>query len=333
MIAVRSPRELPEGLGGDFSVEEARHAGVGRSRLRRGDLAAPFRGARSTAIPSDGALAPAEAEEADAWRRIRAYVPVMPEHAFFVGPTAALIGGVPLPAGLHDELHVGVLDPRTPPRRPGLRGRHLSVAGTSLRAGLRLADPATTWATLAPHLGEYDMVAATDHLLRIPRSPGGLVRLTRTRPYATRADLERVLAANRWRGGPLLRRALERARTGASSRPETWTRLIIVDGGLPEPELDHDVFDARGAFVACGDLAYPHLRLAIEYDGAVHRDRERFLHDIDRTTRLHEAGWQDLHLTSPHVFGDAAEGLRRVVSARSRAALLRDVPRTRFGDL
>lgn len=330
---MRTPRRLPDGLGGDFSVEDARHAGVGRSRLRRGDLVAPFRGARSIAIPSDDALTPAEAEEADAWRRIRAYVPVMPEHAFFVGPTAALIGGVPLPAGLHDELHVGVLGPRTPPRRPGIRGRSLSVAGTRRRSGLRLADPATTWATLAPHLGEYDMVAASDYLLRIPRSPGDLVPLTRTRAYASRADLELVLSANRWRGAQLLRRALERARTGASSRPETWTRLIIVDGGLPEPELDHDVFDALGGFVACADLAYPHLRLALEYDGAVHRDKERFEHDIDRTTRLHEAGWQDLHLASPHVFGDRAEGLRRIIAAYDRATMLRSLPRTRFGDL
>ncbi|WP_162621959.1 hypothetical protein [Microbacterium suaedae] len=274
-----------------------------------------------------------ESEEADAWRRIRAYVPVMPEHAFFVGPTAALIAGVPLPSGLHDELHVGVLDPRTLPRRPGIRGRRFSVAETRRWAGMRLADPATTWASLAPYLGEYDMVAASDYLLRIPRSPGGLVQLTRTRAFASRADLEQILAANRWRGGPLLRRALNRARTGASSRPETWTRLIIVDGGLPEPELDLDIFDESGDFVACADLAYPHLRLAIEYDGAVHRERDRFLHDIDRTTRLHEAGWQDLHLASPHVFGDRAEGLRRVIAARRRSAMLRDLPRTGFGDL
>lgn len=53
--------------------------------------------------------------EANLRRRIAAFATVMPEHAFFVGPTAAFLRDAPLPARTFDHLHVGVLRPHTPP--------------------------------------------------------------------------------------------------------------------------------------------------------------------------------------------------------------------------
>ncbi|WP_197517333.1 hypothetical protein [Microbacterium karelineae] len=262
-------------------------------------------------MPS-GAVGP-KAERADAWRRIRAYAEIMPEHAYFVGPTAALIGGVPLPVGLHDELYVGVDYPRTPPRRPGIRGMRIGAPRHVYRIqGLRIADPALTWATLGPLLDEYDLVAATDHLLRVPRSPGGLVPLDRTDPYATRETLAEALDGHRWRAAPRLRRALERARTGSSSRPETLVRLLIVDAGLPEPALDYDVYDDDDLFIGAADLAYPRSRLAVEYEGEGHLDRAQFERDIERFARYEEAGWSYVRLTSRHVFQLPEEVPRRV---------------------
>ena len=311
-----SPRfALPDQLGEAFSVRAAREAGVSEKRLRGPQFEVHFRGVRSRPVAAAFPTT-AEAERDDAWRRIRAYSQIMPEHAFFVGPTAALIGGVPLPTGLHRDLYVGVEFPRTPPRRAGVRGRRVSTSGHTVTvSGLRVADPILTWATLGEHLGEYDLVAATDHIIRVPRSPGGLVRLTRTRPYATRERLEQILLANRWRAAPKLRRALARARTGASSRPETWTRLLIVDAGLPEPVLDHDIFDERGTFVACGDTAYPHLKVLIEYEGDGHRERAQFECDIDRYSDVMELDWRAVRLTSAHVFRAQSEVVRRVCAA------------------
>ena len=46
---------------------------------------------------------------------------------------------------------------------------------------------------------------------------------------------------------------------------ETRIRIAIVDGGLPCPELQHPVGRYRL------DLAYPHAKLGIEFDGAHHR--------------------------------------------------------------
>jgi very-short-patch-repair endonuclease len=71
------------------------------------------------------------------------------------------------------------------------------------------------------------------------------------------------------------------------------------------------VFDAEG-FVARVDLAYPELRIAIEYDGLWHAERHAFLDDRRRLNRLVAAGWVVLHVT--------ADDLRRpdVLVARLR---------------
>jgi very-short-patch-repair endonuclease len=50
---------------------------------------------------------------------------------------------------------------------------------------------------------------------------------------------------------------------------ETRIRLVIVFAGLPVPVLQHPV----GPYLL--DMAYPAIRLAVEYDGQTHRTQER----------------------------------------------------------
>lgn len=316
---MRGSGRLPDGLGEQFSVVEAASRGVLPGRLRSADLERPFRGVRVRAVRDAVPRASAaEAERDDAWQRIMAYAQIMPEHAFFIGPTAALIRGVPMPMRTHEMLHVGVRYPRTPPRRAGIRGSRLCVADAEVVNGLSVATPALTWATLGPFLSEYDLVAATDYLLRLPRSPGGFHALARTTPFATRDELAAVLRSNRWQSAPALRRGLERARTGSSSRPESRVRLMIVDAGLPEPEIDYDIRSESGMFIACADLAYPDRRLAIEYEGDGHRERAQFEHDINRFARMEEHRWRAVRLTSEHVFRIPREAIRRILRAYRR---------------
>jgi very-short-patch-repair endonuclease len=49
------------------------------------------------------------------------------------------------------------------------------------------------------------------------------------------------------------------------------------------------VFDEAG-FVARVDFAYPDLKIAIEYDGLWHGERQAFLSDRRRLNRLAAAG-------------------------------------------
>jgi very-short-patch-repair endonuclease len=93
---------------------------------------------------------------------------------------------------------------------------------------------------------------------------------------------------------------------------ESRIRLAIVFDGLPAPVVQHPV----GPFFL--DLAYPSIRLAIEYDGETHRVQERALRDLDRQAYLTDAGWKVLRFT-------AAQVMRRPtwVAARVREELVK----------
>lgn len=98
----------------------------------------------------------------------------------------------------------------------------------------------------------------------------------------------------------------------AGSPQETRLRLLFSREGLPAPIAQFRVFGDDG-FIARVDFACPELKLAIEYDGAWHGEREHFAKDRQRLNRLVAAGWTVLRAT--------AEDLRnpRALAARIRA--------------
>lgn len=315
----RMPRRaaLPDELGDSFRVADARARGVGEQRLTAADLESLFHGAR-IAVRGDLGISrssPAwRREQDDLARRLAAYRPVMPGGAFFAGVTAARLWDLPLPPGVHRTLRVGVLHPRTAPSRAGVRGVQVlpRMARIVRRGGDLVTDPATTWAMLGGDLGRNDLVAVADAVLRIPRRPGGFGFGVEP-ALGTRDELVAALAAGRRRGAAALREALELARTGSSSRPESWVRMILVDAGLPEPVLDLDVYDDEThRFLGAVDLAYPAWRVAIEYEGAGHLEPGQLARDIDKYHDLHRAGWTVIRLTSDLVFRHPEEAVRRI---------------------
>lgn len=318
-----STRPLPPELGSSFSVAQALRAGVGRSRLRAGSATRVFHGARTTVRPD-------QAGESGLWRErearlrwaVEAYRPIMPRGAFFAARTAARLWDIPLPPWMGDDttLDVGVHHPRTAPQRPGVRGIQVRprMAGVVDVDGIPVTDPASTWAMLGGSLELYDLTAAADRLLRVPRHPGGFQRAAGS-ALATRGELESALSAGRRRGAELLRTALARSITGSSSRPETWVRLILVDAGLPEPVADHDVHDDLGRFIGCEDLAYPDRRVAIEYEGGQHASARQMARDIDKYHALEASGWRVIRVTADHVFRVPGEAVRRVRAALAAA--------------
>ncbi|MEI5584132.1 MULTISPECIES: endonuclease domain-containing protein [unclassified Agromyces] len=290
-----------------FSTDEAHRAGLGDGRLRGGDLHRPFHGVRSTA------------EATDLADRCRSYLPRLRDGQFFSHETAARLWGVPLPAeeGPWAPLHVSAFAPNRPPRTRGVVGHELrpGTVQVRLRAGLPVAAPASTWLQLGSVLGVADLVAAADHLaldpvVLDPRDP---------RPYVAESELAAALRDFRGRGRRALVAALELTRPGAESRPETLLRLLLVRAGLPEPEVNVAVRDAHGRFVARVDLAYPDLRVAVEYDGDHHRTSTlAYEHDIARFDRLHEAGWRVVRVRARGLFrhpDDTVDRVRRALAA------------------
>lgn len=77
--------------------------------------------------------------------------------------------------------------------------------------------------------------------------------------------------------------------------------MILVLGGLPRPLVQVGLPRPGGALVARPDLLYPEAWLAIEYDGATHRDT--LVAGNRRQNRLLAAGYSVLRHTGADVFG------------------------------
>jgi hypothetical protein len=91
-------------------------------------------------------------------------------------------------------------------------------------------------------------------------------------------------------------------RPGVDSPQETRLRLIIVRAGLPEPDVNVPVFDAAGEWIGSPDLGYGAYRIALQYEGDVHRSNpRRWRQDIARDEAFADAGWLVLRTTADDV--------------------------------
>lgn len=103
------------------------------------------------------------------------------------------------------------------------------------------------------------------------------------------------------------------------SPPERLLALALVAQGLPQPTFQHEVRDANGRFVARVDLAYPDVRLAIEYDSyQEHTGKLALVRDSSRRNRLTAVGWTTLTATHADVQNQAFVLGRQVRSLRRR---------------
>ncbi|WP_235201303.1 endonuclease domain-containing protein [Microbacterium sp. CH12i] len=132
----------------------------------------------------------------------------------------------------------------------------------------------------------------------------------------TRADIEQHLRRwGRFPGCGTIRTALPFVRERVESPKETETRLAIVDAGLPEPSVQHEVFE-HGRLIARVDLAYPALKIAIEYEGDGHRtNKKQWRIDIQRQRDLEARGWIVIRLTERDLHAGAKSLVASIRSA------------------
>lgn len=308
-------KQIPRDLGPVFLVGDALAAGVGSGRLRGRDLERPFHGVRALSQLRESSTDPWDERRAELVRLATAYAPLLRENQFFSHETAIAIWGGPLATHEREELDVSVLGNGSLPRGRGVRGHRASLAATSTRIvqGLRVASFATMWASMGAAMSRDELVALGDYGCRVWRTGENRPHPGRP-PLATLAQLEAAATVSRRRGAATLREALPLIRLDAWSPRETATRLLLIDAGLPEPRLNVDVSDAHGDFLACPDLAYPELKIAIEYQGQLHGTQ--YAMDIERVERLRAEGWIVIQVTS--------ETLRfpNIVARRVHAALI-----------
>ncbi|WP_232680820.1 hypothetical protein [Nocardioides sp. R-C-SC26] len=127
---------------------------------------------------------------------------------------------------------------------------------------------------------------------------------------------EYVGACNGLRGAPLARHAASLAVDEALSPRETWMRMIwVCDLGWEPPLVNLPIFDRYGRLIGVPDLLDPIRGIVGEYDGAVHRERERHRRDLERATRFRDAGLEVVTA----VAGDTrAVVIDRLARARAR---------------
>jgi hypothetical protein len=121
-----------------------------------------------------------------------------------------------------------------------------------------------------------------------------------------------------------LRRVVELAEPATESPMETRLRILLIEAGLPRPQVQVWLADQRGAFVGRADLYYPSHRLVIEYDGGNHRDR--LVEDDRRQNALVSAGYRVLRFTAADLLGHPEAVIAQVRAALSR----RQRPRSQY---
>jgi len=279
-------RPLPGGLEDrSFTVAEGRAAGLSQWDLDGPRLRRPTRGVR-TAAPAPGPR--------DVVARCRELLPVLPTSAVFSHTTGLDLLAVDRPRGLQhpDDIHIEVPHSTRRPRRDGVTSHSRTSPRRQpvlLRNGLPVLPPERLWTQLAAELHEAEVVVLGDALIRR--------RGAQTSIAALRRAVDRLAPGTR--GLRRLRRALPRLRSGTDSCQETRLRLAIVASGLPCPEVNLPVLGQGGVFIALPDLSYPELRVAIEYDGDVHRtDARAWRRDIARRQALEDLGWRQITCTS-----------------------------------
>ena len=213
---------------------------------------------------------------------------VLPAGAVVSHASAAALLDAPVPVTwpLHVSVPPGTYRPRR--RRVRVHVRTLDADDVVHHRGLPVTNGPQTWLDLAADLPADELVAVGDALYRADHLDAG--------------SLSRRLD----RGDGV--RGIVRAREHASlltpladSRPESLVRYWLVAGGLPTPVPQAEVCDRRGRVVAHADLGWPQWRVAVEYDGRQHAERDQFGKDIDRYSLMAADGWLVVRLGARHL--------------------------------
>lgn len=248
--------------------------------------------------------------------RAAALLSVCPAGSVLAGFTAARLHGLWLPSAVGEErLEVIVHRDGGPPnvrsynKRLELRSRrqHLATDEVVELRGLPVTSLARTWLDLAASLRDGDLVALGDSALRAGARLSEMTKLViraRHRPGVVRA-----------------RRVLPMLDPRSRSHPESWLRWVVLDAGLPRPEVNVAIFDDRHQWLCEPDLSYFDVRLALEYNGHHHADVDRMRADITRTIDVEERGsWRVVVFGPTEVYRRPDLVVRRVRSLRAECA-------------
>lgn len=301
---MRTPLPLPDPFeSAPFTVAEADRLGVSRKRIYNARFTSSSQGIR---VRAKGQPFTAEL--------LRAYTSIT-EHSFASHQTAGFVWGFFHYSceGEQEVFHISRPAGSPTPRRTNVRGHSTLLPAEEVTEydGVRLTTRARTWLDLAERLSVDELVVIADQLIRYPRKEFE----GRSEPYCTKNDLQRVIDQHpRKRGVRKAREALDLARVGADSPPETRLRLALVYAGLPEPAVNVPIVDENGIKRHQPDLSYPEYRISVQYDGGGHAEEDQVDRDISRAEQTIAIGWTEVRVSNRHMSNEAKAAVAKVRS-------------------
>lgn len=260
---------------------------------------------------------------------VGAFALALPDDVVFSHTTAARLWGIPLPRVLQEDRVLHVMRGTTRSRivrqgcvsHKGLERRQVQEVG-----GLAVTSLADTW---------LDLIQAFHDRLSIPDAVmlGDAVveRLHPTKfvhelhPHADPASdswwqdpqargcadlLSRFQARPPRPGRDLVRQALDLVRPRVWSPMESYSRVALVQDGIPEPSLNvviRSADDPRRTVI--GDMGWDkgcyRTKVVGEYNGAAHQEQESRESDHSKRLFLEDHGWKVLEIYARDVFNGA----------------------------
>lgn len=191
---------------------------------------------------------------------------------------------------------------------PGLVVHRRDGAPLITVSGRPTTAPAWTAVEVARTLRRPRALATLDAALRSGRcDPTGLSQA--------------VVAQQGRRGIVEMRQLLPLADPRAESPMESEARLVMIDGGLPHPVLQHEVIDATGKLRRL-DFAWPECKVAAEYDSdEFHVGAEALRRDRAKLAALQDLGWVVIPITVDDVRRRPNALVHRIRGHLGRAAV------------
>ncbi|HEY2834323.1 MAG TPA: hypothetical protein VGJ14_18005 [Sporichthyaceae bacterium] len=244
-------------------------------------------------------------------RRFDAVRLASPAHAIVTGVTAAWLYGVwTPPTGTTIPLHLAGSREKYGMVLAGARTSRLALDPEDIDEwhGIPISTPERTCFGLMAASTFVEAVVWADGFLhaRLVTSQG-LMRYADERPY--------------WPHVRKVREAVALARPGAASPMESRLRMVIVQGGLPEPDyLNEPYYAADGTLLGIPDMRFRRPNFGIEYDGEQHAEAEHHIADLRRENGMLLGDLPLLRYTARDVFRTPQLIVREVGTMLSRAA-------------
>ena len=111
--------------------------------------------------------------------------------------------------------------------------------------------------------------------------------------------------------------------------------MLIVLAGLPEPTINLRFHTEEGALLRRLDMGYEDIKLAVEYDGRQHIERQaQWRQDIGRREYFEGLGWRFVILVSSDIWTTPGLTIQRIAGSLAERGVklppLRDEWRLHF---